>query len=283
MLSAGEDSTTTATNIEDIEVGDLVWARNESTGEEGFKPVVRLFHKSADTLVHLSYRREPGARGTGARSASDGSDSEEGGDAEDGDGQSGSISGTTEHPFWSVTRNNWVPMGELKAGERLLLAGSQTATATAIRIEHLATPVTVFNFEVADWHTYHVGTNDTGWVFVHNKCVFRGGAFRDLAKSGRIHRHHLPANKAIHVTTRGEGPAIQMLKSDHINTSSYGSPDYVQRIEKLLNKDQWRKAFAMEIRDVRRVARESANPRRYNSAIREMMAYSRKLGLPLGR
>lgn len=66
--------------------------------------------------------------------------------------------------------NGWVAMGELKPGERLLLAGGQAATATAVRIERLADPVTVYNFEVADWHTYHVGSQEAGWVFVHNLC-----------------------------------------------------------------------------------------------------------------
>ncbi|MBK9974758.1 MAG: hypothetical protein IPP14_08285 [Planctomycetes bacterium] len=37
------------------------------------------------------------------------------------------------------------------------------------RVEHLTTPVAVFNFEVADWHTYYVG-DAHGWVWVHNQC-----------------------------------------------------------------------------------------------------------------
>lgn len=31
----------------------------------------------------------------------------------------------------------------------------------------LDTPVTVYNFEVEDWHTYFVGSNK---ILVHNKC-----------------------------------------------------------------------------------------------------------------
>jgi len=109
--------------IEDIKLGDLVWARNEFTGEAGFKPVVHLFRNTADRLVHLSYRREAGSAWRGGLGL-------EGGDAEDGDDLSGAITGTDEHPFWSLTRNGWVAMGELKPGERLLLAGGE-ATVTA--------------------------------------------------------------------------------------------------------------------------------------------------------
>jgi hypothetical protein len=60
-------------------------------------------------------------------------------------------------------------MGELRVGERLRLANGGTATVTAVSIERPANPVTTYNLEVADWHTYHVGGTD-GWVFVHNTC-----------------------------------------------------------------------------------------------------------------
>ena len=43
-------------------------------------------------------------------------------------------------------------------GEVLTLANGQTATVTSCRVEKLTTPVRVYNFEVADWHTYHVGS-----------------------------------------------------------------------------------------------------------------------------
>jgi hypothetical protein len=96
------------------------------------------------------------------------------------------LTGTAEHPFWSVTRGAWVEMGALQSRETLLLAGGHTATITSVRTERLATPVAVYNFEVADWHTYHVGT-PTGWVWVHNTCKFDVNAqrFRD-SSTGRF-------------------------------------------------------------------------------------------------
>jgi hypothetical protein len=64
-----------------------VWARNEFTGEEGFKPVVRLFRNTADAVVHLTYRREAGTsrRGMAAK----------GGGAEDGEDEPATLTGTT--------------------------------------------------------------------------------------------------------------------------------------------------------------------------------------------
>ncbi|MCC7509156.1 MAG: hypothetical protein IT464_07250 [Planctomycetes bacterium] len=182
VAAEGDDGQVTGKPIEQIEVGDLVWARNEFTGQEGFKPVVQLFRNTSATLVHVTYTTSASApvMTTGARSASDGLAGITGwtfeSTASAANSTTHTLTGTPEHPFWSVTRGSWVAMGELTPGETLSLAGgpnsgagSTTATVTHTRTEHLATPVTVYNFEVADWHTYHVGTA-AGWVFVHNKC-----------------------------------------------------------------------------------------------------------------
>ncbi|MDC1142119.1 polymorphic toxin-type HINT domain-containing protein [Planctomycetota bacterium] len=130
-------------NIEDIEVGDLVWARDEATGEEGFKEVVQLFRNETDRLVHVSYETSSGSE---------------------------TLVGTPEHPFWSLTRSTWVGMGDLNVGEQLSLTSGSTATVTTVWTEELAEPATVCNFEVADWHTYYVGTESIGWVWTHNRC-----------------------------------------------------------------------------------------------------------------
>jgi hypothetical protein len=129
-------------NIEQVEVGDLVWARDEQTGEEGYKPVVQVFENTTDTLVHLTYTSSGSNETT--------------------------LTGTPGHPFWSVDQGDWVGMHELRPGETLLLTAGRTATVTNTRTEHLTTPAKIYNFEVADWHTYHVGS-DTGWVWVHNR------------------------------------------------------------------------------------------------------------------
>jgi RHS repeat-associated protein len=100
VLAADASGSAVAKAIEDIEVGDLVWARNEFTGEEGFKPVVRLFRNTADTVVHLSYRRDPGSARRGASGL-------KGGGAEDGDDLSATITGTDEHPFWSLCHSEF--------------------------------------------------------------------------------------------------------------------------------------------------------------------------------
>ena len=93
---------------------------------------------------------------------------------------------TPTHPFY-VPVKGWTVACELRAGDRLQLVNGEYVVVEQVQHEILESPVTVYNFEVADFHTYYVG--DTG-VLVHNKC---GGTFNDdqkalieLAKESKI-------------------------------------------------------------------------------------------------
>jgi hypothetical protein len=73
-----------------------------------------------------------------------------------------------------------------------------------------------------------------------------------------------------------------MTPADHARTMSngkmQGSGEYREMIGDMISGGDMRGAMATEIRDVRRVAREAGDPRRYNGAMREMMDYSRGQG-----
>ncbi|MCA9130786.1 MAG: hypothetical protein KDB22_27055, partial [Planctomycetales bacterium] len=104
------------------------------------------------------------------------------------DGQIETIEGTTIHPIWSLDRNDWVPLGELQEGERLLsglprpasatsgigfegiVGEGQTAIVITLSILHRSTPV--YNIEVHGQHVYQVG--ELG-LLVHNTCVIQPG------------------------------------------------------------------------------------------------------------
>ena len=90
--------------------------------------------------------------------------------------------------------------------------------------------------------------------------------------------HHLPANSTTNIA-RGDGPAIQILPEDHRNTLSYGSKakniESRKQVKKLIDEGQARKSLAMEIRDVRRVARDAGDPRRYNQALLQAAKYAK--------
>lgn len=78
--------------------------------------------------------------------------------------------------------------------------------------------------------------------------------------------------------SRARGPSIQMEKTDHALTSSYGSKaeavTYRKEIKELLDAGRWREAMAREIRDVRGITGS-----KYNTAIREMLDYAKQQNL----
>lgn len=68
-----------------------------------------------------------------------------------------------------------------------------------------------------------------------------------------------------------------MKPTDHGKTSSNGKvrgfANYIVRIKMLLTQGKWREAMALEIKDVRRVAKLQGDLRRYNIALQEMLKY----------
>ena len=166
VLAQDETGTAVPVAIETVEAGDLVWSRDEHTGEQGFKVVVETYVRETDELVHLSF-----TSGAGCQPA-DGS-------------TANTLIGTAEHPFWSLTRDKWVDMGELNVGEQLSLT-SGTATVTAVRVELLSEPVKVYNFQVADWHTYYAAPEaDKPFVWVHNANGYGTRSPKSVGEGGK--------------------------------------------------------------------------------------------------
>lgn len=76
------------------------------------------------------------------------------------------ITCTPEHPFYSPQKG-WTGAVQLRAGDILVLSNGEYVTVEKVQHEMLEAPVKVYNFEVADFHTYFVGKSS---VLVHNKC-----------------------------------------------------------------------------------------------------------------
>ena len=110
------------------------------------------------------------------------------------------------------------------------------------------------------------------------KGPYRGGAHSKTSKPVNDEKdsHHLPADD-ISPLKRSEGPAIQMDRPDHKKTSNNGSSKdavrYRELLEDLIKNKQWRKAMALEIIDLREIAKAAGNARKYNEAILEMLEY----------
>ncbi|MDR2642642.1 MAG: HINT domain-containing protein, partial [Planctomycetaceae bacterium] len=82
------------------------------------------------------------------------------------EGLSKPIGCTDNHPFWSVTHNDFVEAGKLQPGEELQLYSGQTAKV--VQILPRPGPEQVHNIEVLNEHVYRV----TDWgLLVHNMCA----------------------------------------------------------------------------------------------------------------
>ena len=121
--------------IDEIEIGDKVWAYNVETGETELKTVTKVYVHSVDEILHL-YTDE------------------------------GNIDTTTNHPFYVIDKG-WVAAGDLAIGDEVYNLDGTTSTILGSEIEVLAEPVIVYNLEVEDFHSYFVGCVP---VLVHNKC-----------------------------------------------------------------------------------------------------------------
>jgi len=124
--------------IEEFKPGELVWARDASTDAAGWKPVLRTFKTLGKRVLALV--------------------------VEGADGRSEEFQVTGGHPFW-VKDQGWRRAEDLNQGDILVAASGAWLRLSAAT--WLQSTATVFNLEVADWHTYFVGESS---VFVHNMC-----------------------------------------------------------------------------------------------------------------
>ena len=122
--------------IEQIATEMKVWAWDEETGEVALKEVVETYVNETYELVHVFVNGEE-------------------------------IVTTPGHPFYSPVKG-WTDAVNLRAGDILVLVNGKYVVVEKIQHEILETPVTVYNFQVEDYHTYYV-TN--AGVLVHNKCI----------------------------------------------------------------------------------------------------------------
>ena len=119
--------------IEDIEEGDLVWAQDPETGEVALKRVVQTFVKETDTILYIKVAGEV-------------------------------IEATEQHVFF-IDGVGWIPASMIEEGDKVVLQSGDNSTVEEIdKVVHNEL-ITVYNFEVEDFHTYFVSDAS---VLVHN-------------------------------------------------------------------------------------------------------------------
>ncbi|WP_055588192.1 polymorphic toxin type 27 domain-containing protein [Streptacidiphilus griseoplanus] len=122
--------------IEDVRVGDRVWADDPQTGVRTLRSVTRLFHRTVDSLVQIT-------------------------------AASGTVSASDSHRFWTEGRG-WTTAADLRPGDRLRSESGGTDRVLAV-VRHPGT-TDVYNFEVDTDHTYYVYAGAEP-VLVHNDCI----------------------------------------------------------------------------------------------------------------
>ena len=125
-------------NIEEIKVGDEVWAFDEETGGNELNVVSRLFSRVAPDILTIYL-----------------------------DGEK--IETTPEHPFY--VDGKWVEAKNITVGN--ILRTFEGKGSRVVGIEFDKSNSQVFNFEVADKHNYYVGHES---ILVHNSNCSIGEA-----------------------------------------------------------------------------------------------------------
>ena len=100
--------------------------------------------------------------------------------------QTGELTTTYHHPFYSTTREAFVDAADLKAGDKLQQPDGTTATVLSVRLYHFTS--TTYNLTVNGLHTYYVLAGNTP-VLVHNdSCPVSGRSHGDLGELASFNR-----------------------------------------------------------------------------------------------
>lgn len=119
--------------IEQIKAGDIVYSFDEDTELVSENIVEEVFVRETTELVNINVGSE-------------------------------AIRSTPDHPFY-VPKKGFTNAAELRAGDILLSINGNYVIIEKIQHEILEAPISVYNFRVANDHTYFVGNNRVG---VHN-------------------------------------------------------------------------------------------------------------------
>ena len=123
--------------IETIDRGELVWSREEFGDKYDYLPVIATKVTPNVPIFEVKIKHDNGLEET--------------------------INTTEEHPFW-IDGEGWRKASILETGMKLLDKHGK-ATATVVSQTALDSSETVYNFEVQEFSTYHIG--EMG-IWVHN-------------------------------------------------------------------------------------------------------------------
>lgn len=197
--------------IDTMQAGDQVWAWDEETGDIALKEVVETYVNKTDELVHVFVSGEE-------------------------------IVTTPAHPFYSPVKG-WTDAVHLRAGDILVLVNGEYVVVEKVQHEILEAPVTVYNFQVEDCHTYYV--SEVG-VLVHNACkptsqnqmqrqVERGQAPNSVDRIDPAHTPGIGSSQPhVHFT---DGTALN--QDGTIHDAFNGVPKMTKKVVDWLTQNGW--------------------------------------------
>jgi len=150
-------------NIEDVKIGDRVWAYNDKTSDFEIKEVIETFTREFSQIYKIHFGNEI-------------------------------LEVTNEHPFF--VGGKWLKVQDLKVGDNLTLYDGSTTPIN--EIEFVEGNFKVYNFTVDEFHTYYVSRQN---VLVHNgnPCSFNISwkGFSSALKDGKtsLQRHFIKHGK----------------------------------------------------------------------------------------
>ena len=122
--------------IEDIELGEHVWAHEPETGKEGARQVTHLITGHGNkTLIDITIDEH-------------------------------TVTATDEHPIWLPRQVEWVDAEELQPGDLVLDHKGEVAEIDEVSVRQVSDQ-TVYNLTVEDLHTFFVASGPQS-VLTHN-------------------------------------------------------------------------------------------------------------------
>ncbi|GAB2478440.1 hypothetical protein GCM10027063_19870 [Promicromonospora xylanilytica] len=223
--------------IEEIRVGDKVWARDVVTGRDELQLVVETFVRTTTELFHLTIAGVV-------------------------------VSTTAEHPFM-VHGRGWIDAAFLKVGDLLVTPEGTTVPVEAIETEQRtdADVETVYNFHVETHHNYYVHAGDT-LVLVHNAVhaadLKKNHTYKINGASYKVDGLGRPSGIEAKLTKNNIGgstnPSVKPLDYDpsihqagHLHGAQLGGPNnhaanFVSQYNR--SNNPWQRAIEGEVRKV---------------------------------
>lgn len=142
------------TAIEQITAGDFVTATDEATGKTGYKKVVETYVNHTKELIHIGIGEE--------------------------------VIKTTPGHLIYVSGKGFTRADELKPDDKVINDKNKECLIVSIQREELDEEIPVYNMQVEDYHTYHVGKCG---ILVHNDCEREQSHGNEVTSASRVVTH----------------------------------------------------------------------------------------------